>query len=180
MGMQPASKHDLTVLANRAFMLLAVVEITMRAGVTNHLAALLRMSKPQLLADWKELFQVTPQRKMRRDLLVRLLSYRVQERAFGELSPTLRRRLADLARKLDANPNAVIANAPSIKSGTRLIRDWRGQSHRVTVLESGYEYAGKRYSSLSRIARLITGTRWSGPLFFGLREKKSQENLRGQ
>jgi hypothetical protein len=93
----------------------------------------------------------------------------MQEEAYGGLSPATRRRLAELARKFETNPNAELSGAPRIKPGTRLIRDWRGQSNRVTVLEKGYEYAGKRYSSLSQIARLITGTRWSGPLFFGLR-----------
>jgi hypothetical protein len=73
------------------------------------------------------------------------------------------------------NPNTEISEAPQIKAGTRLIRDWRGQAHRVTVLENGYEYAGKRYSSLSQIARLITGTRWSGPLFFGLKGNHAKE-----
>ena len=104
----------------------------------------------------------------------------MQEQAYGGLSPAPRKRLSDLARKFEANPNAELSGAPRIKPGTRLIRDWRGQSHRVTVLDNGYEYAGKRYSSLSKVARLITGTRWSGPLFFGLRGTHARERIDAQ
>lgn len=127
------------------------------------------MSKPQLLALWTALFKVSPPRKGRRDLLIKFLSYRIQERAHGGLSESTRKRLNELAHKLDTNPRAELSGAPRIKPGTRLIRDWRGHSHSVTVCQNGYEYNGKRYSSLSEVARLITGTRWSGPLFFGLK-----------
>lgn len=130
-----------------------------------------------MLTLWKELFRVPAPRQVRRDLLIKFLAYRMQEQAYGGLSPATRKRLSELARKVEANPNAEISAAPRIKPGTRLIRDWRGQSHRVTVLENGYEYAGKRYSSMSQIARLITGTRWSGPLFFGLRSSRSREHM---
>jgi DUF2924 family protein len=109
-------------------------------------------------------------------LLIKFLAFRIQEQAHGGLSLATRKRLRELARKFEANPNSEISGAPRIKPGTRLIRDWRGQSYRVTVLENGYAYAGKRYSSLSQIARLITGTRWSGPLFFGLRSSRSREH----
>jgi len=143
--------------------------------VENRLALLPKMSKGQLLALWKQLFRLTPPRGGRRDLLIRFLAYRMQEQAYGGVSQATRRRLAELARKFETNPNAELPGAPRIKPGTRLIRDWCGQSHRVTVLENGYEYQGKHYSSLSRIARLITGTRWSGPLFFGLRSNHARE-----
>jgi len=137
------------------------------------------MSKAQLLALWNQLFTTPPPRKVRRDLLVRLLGYRIQEQASGGLSPATRKALDELARKFESNPNAELLGAPRIKPGTCLIRDWRGQSHRVTVLKNGYDYAGKHYPSLSRIARLITGTRWSGPLFFGLRGSHATEDIDG-
>jgi hypothetical protein len=146
----------------------------------NQLALLPRMGKAQLLALWKQLLRIPPPRQVRRDLIVRLLAYQMQEQAYGGLSPAPRKRLSDLARKFEANPNAELSGAPRIKPGTRLIRDWRGQSHRVTVLDNGYEYAGKRYSSLSKVARLITGTRWSGPLFFGLRGTHARERIDAQ
>ncbi len=154
-----------------------MLEISMPQEVENRLTFLPRMSKAQLLALWKQLFRLPPPRHVRRGLLIRIAAYRIQEEAYGGLSPAIRKRLSELARKFETNPNAELSGAPRIKPGTRLIRDWRGQSHRVTVLENGYEYAGKRYSSLSQIARLITGTRWSGPLFFGLRGSHAREHM---
>jgi hypothetical protein len=152
----------------------------MSPELRNQLALLPRMSKAQLLALWKQLLRIPPPRQVRRDLFVRLLAYQMQEQAYGGLSPATRKRLSELARKFEANPNAELSGAPRIKPGTRLIRDWRGQSHRVTVLDNGYEYAGKRYSSLSQVARLITRTRWSGPLFFGLRGSHAREHIDAQ
>jgi hypothetical protein len=157
-----------------------LLEISMSSEVENRLALLPRMSKAQLLALWKQLFKTPSPRHVRRDLLIRFLAYRMQGQAYGELNPATRKRLKELARKFEANPNVELSSAPRIKPGTRLIRDWRGQSHRVTVLQNGYEYAGKRFSSLSQIARLITGTRWSGPLFFGLRGSHATEHLDAQ
>jgi hypothetical protein len=138
------------------------------------------MRKAQLLVLWKQMFTTLPPRQARRDLLIRFVVYRMQEQAYGGLSPATHERLKELARKFETNPNVELSDAPRIKPGTRLIRDWRGQSHRVTVLQNGYEYAGKRFSSLSQIARLITGTRWSGPLFFGLRGSHAREHLDAQ
>jgi hypothetical protein len=143
----------------------------------NRLTLLPKMSKAQLLALWKQLLRLPPPCQCRRGLLIKFLAHRMQEQAYGGLSPAARKRLSELARKFETNPKAKLSSTSRIKPGTRLIRDWRGQSHRVTVLENGYEYAGKRYSSLSQIARLITGTRWSGPLFFGLRGKQAKEHL---
>lgn len=129
------------------------------------------------MALWRQLFRRTAPPQIRRGLLIQILAYRIQEQAYGGLSPATRKRLSELAHKLEANPHAELSGVPRIKPGTRLIRDWRGQSHRVTVLDNGYEYAGKRYSSLSQVARLITGTRWSGPLFFGLRGTHAKEHI---
>jgi hypothetical protein len=152
----------------------------MPSEAKNQLTHLSKKSKTQMLALWKQLFEVPPPREARRDLFVRVLAYKIQEKAYGGLSRETRGRLAALARKLATNPNANLSGTPRIKAGARLIRDWRGQSHRVTVLENGYEYAGKRYSNLSQIARLITGTRWSGPLFFGLKGGRAKERLDGR
>lgn len=146
----------------------------MRSEIQNRLSQLPRMSKPQLLILWPQLFRVPPPPKLRRDLLTRFLAYRIQERAYGGLGESTRKRLKELAHKLETNPKAELSKAPRIKPGTRLIRNWRGHSHSVTVFQNGYEYNGKRYSSLSEVARLITGTRWSGPLFFGLKGSHGQ------
>jgi len=105
-------------------------------------------------------------------LLIRFLAYRIQEQARGGLSKRTERRLEQLAASLAADPKTEIAPAPQIRPGTRLIRQWRDQVHVVNVEEHKFEYRGARYESLSEIARLITGTRWSGPLFFGLKQPK--------
>jgi hypothetical protein len=101
-----------------------------------------------------------------------LLAYRLQEQAFGGLKPAYKRRLRQLAESFEQNPSRIVktVSPARIKPGTRLIRQWDGQTHQVTVAEEGFEYKGERYKSLSEIARLITGTRWSGPLFFGLKQ----------
>jgi hypothetical protein len=96
----------------------------------------------------------------------------LQEQAYGGLKPEIRRRLRELANSFNRNPKPAekrLAAPIQIKAGTRLIRQWEGKTHQVTVGESGFEYNGESYKSLSVIARLITGTRWSGPLFFGLK-----------
>jgi Protein of unknown function (DUF2924) len=94
----------------------------------------------------------------------------VQKQAFGALSDSSRR-LKELASAIEANSNGPVSQRAAIKPGTRLIRQWKDQVHIVNVEEGKYEYRGARYESLSEIARLITGTRWSGPLFFGLKIK---------
>jgi|ERR1035438_6124708 hypothetical protein len=127
------------------------------------------MSKDALSALWQQLFQSPPPHQLRRQLMVRILAYRIQEQEFRGLNPSARQRLRQMARALERDPAAEICAAPAFKPGTRLIRQWQDRTHIVTVEENGYEYQGSRYQSLSEVARLVTGTRWSGPLFFGLK-----------
>jgi hypothetical protein len=110
--------------------------------------------------------------------MILILAYRLQEQAFGSLSSISRRRLRHLARAFEANLSGSISAIPAIKPGTRLVRQWRDQVHLVNVEASGYEYQGAKYQSLSEIARLITGTRWSGPLFFGLKGEHSNSKTK--
>ena len=110
-----------------------------------------------------------------RHLMVRILAYRIQEQAFRGLSPSARQRLRQMARSVAKDPAAEISTSPALKAGTRLIRQWQDQTHVVTVKEKGYEYQGLLYQSLSEIARLVTGTRWSGPLFFGLKSNPGKK-----
>jgi hypothetical protein len=110
---------------------------------------------------------------MRKELMLQFVAYRLQEREFGALSDSSYRRLRELASAIEANSNAPVSQRPAIKPGTRLIRQWKNQVHIVNVEEGSYEYRGARYQSLSEIARLITGTRWSGPLFFGLKPTRT-------
>jgi hypothetical protein len=105
--------------------------------------------------------------------MLRIVGHRLQEQEFGGLSDAGCRRLRQLATMFEADPNAVVSSQPPIKPGTRLVRQWKEQVHVVEVEAEGYEYRGARYENLSEIARLITGTRWSGPAFFGLKAKPS-------
>jgi len=99
----------------------------------------------------------------------------MQELEFGGLTKATRTRLRELAGAFTSKSGAPASIAIRIKPGTRLIREWQGKTHQVTVAEGSYEYHGERYKSLSEIARLITGTRWSGPLFFGLKANRAKE-----
>ena len=94
--------------------------------------------------------------------------YRIQEEAYGGLDRETRRRLREIAAAADRGERRPIGAAP-LRPGTALTREWQGRTHAVNVLAQGFEYQGKPYRSLSEIARVITGTRWSGPKFFGLR-----------
>jgi hypothetical protein len=146
------------------------------SSITQRLASLENLSKPALCGLWQQVFRSEPPCKMRKELLVRVIAYRLQEQEFGGMNDSQRRRLHQLASALETNPNARISSRPLIKPGTRLIREWKEQIHVVEIDEKGYQYKGSRYDSLSAIARLITGTRWSGPLFFGLKNQPSNES----
>ena len=127
------------------------------------------MSAGRLRALWKETFGRPHPSGVQKDFLLRALAYHVQENAHGGLAPGIHRRLAEYAREFQTSGRIAALERPKIKPGTQLVRGWRGDTHVVTVLDEGYDYRGKRYGSLSEIARLITRTRWSGPRFFGLK-----------
>jgi hypothetical protein len=105
-------------------------------------------------------------------MMIPILAYQIQENAYGGLKPSTRKRLQKLAEGLDRSPNAELKSGPQIKPGTKLIRQWRGRRHEVLASDEGFDYDGRRYRSLSEIAREITGTRWSGPSFFGLKQAR--------
>jgi hypothetical protein len=149
-------------------------------STAERLAALPQLSKTALCDLWKQLFKTKPPCQIRKDVMLPILAYRIQEDTFGSLSPETRRRLRQLAATFEANPKAVISNRPPIKPGTRLVRQWKEQVHVVEVETEGYAYRGSRYENLSEIARLITGTRWSGPLFFGLKPRNSTQSQEAQ
>ena len=147
------------------------------SSITKRLASLPNLSKPALCDLWKRLFTKDPPLAIRKDLMLRIVAHRLQGQEFGGLSDASCRRLRQLAATIEADPDAVVSNRPPIKPGTRLVRQWKEQVHVVEVETEGYEYRGSRYENLSEIARLITGTRWSGPLFFGLKAKQSRESM---
>jgi Protein of unknown function (DUF2924) len=132
--------------------------------------ALPKMNINELRAKWKSALKQQPPLHIRKQLMVPLLAYKLQEQAYGGLKPSVKRRLRELAKSFEKGGPTKLPRR--IKPGTRLIRQWQDETHQVTVEALGFEYKGKRYNSLSEVARLITGTQWSGPLFFGLKGKK--------
>jgi hypothetical protein len=138
---------------------------------TDQLSTLPNLKKPALCELWRQLFKTDPPDELRKELMIQFLAYRIQEEEFGGLSKATYCRVKDLSSTLEAHSNQSVSPRRTIKPGTRLIRQWKDQVHVVNVEEESYEYRGGRYESLSEIARLITGTRWSGPLFFGLKDK---------
>lgn len=163
--------EDLTVFAREAAMVVHLWGGIMPDPITQRLGTLPGLSKTALLDLWRELFNVSPPPQLRRQLMIPILAYRLQEQALGPLSAKTRGRLRELVRVFENNSKGAISSIPSLKPGTRLVRQWRDQVHLVNVEASAYEYQGVRYQSLSEIACLITGTHWSGPLFFGLKNQ---------
>jgi hypothetical protein len=137
------------------------------------LAALKTTPTPDLKAQWRDLFDSEPPPFNRRYLESRL-AYRIQELAYGGLKPETIRRLERLGEGLDGGDrtkSGIRADFHPI-AGTRLIREWQGVEHVVTVTADGFEWQGRPYKSLSAIARAITGTRWNGWVFFGLKNRR--------
>jgi hypothetical protein len=128
----------------------------------------------ELRALWRAKFKSDPPKAFGPDLLRRSLAYRIQEAAYGGFDPATARLLKQLMTQYAKMPGKIVMPR-RIKPGAILVREWKGESHRVTVLADGYAYQGDTYKSLSVIARLITGTRWNGPRFFGLRTDKEPQ-----
>ena len=150
----------------------------MALDVSGQIAQLPDFSRQQLLDLWLKLHGRAAPPGIRRELMVPFLAYRIQERAYGGLKPTTRSKLLRIARALEKAPSTTEwVMKPRIKPGTRIVRQWRGETHEVVVTESGYEYRGTSYRSLSELARKITGARWSGPAFFHL---NSAPGVRGR
>jgi hypothetical protein len=138
--------------------------------ISARITKLRTLSRQQLLALWTELYIKDPPEGMRRELLVPFLAYKIQENAFGGLKSGTR---AELRRVVSGLEKPTRPSRHRIQAGTRLLRQWRGETHEIAVTDAGFEYRGTHYESLSEIARRITGTRWSGPAFFGLRKLRS-------
>jgi len=133
-------------------------------------------SLEDLRCEWRRLYRSEPP-KISRDLLRRGIAYRLQELEHGGLSKATRRKLKTLAKMFRTTGRVAPDPGLSLKPGARLVREWHGRTHTVTVTEDGFDYAGTSYSSLTKVARVITGTRWSGPRFFGLvRDRRSAKD----
>ena len=144
------------------------------AQEVTHLPAL---DVPALRLKWAAVFGASPSPHLGRVLMVRAIAYRLQERVFGGLKPSTQKILDRVCETRGEVAQHHIPR-PRAGAGTVLIREWRGVRHRVTVLDHDVVYRGRRYQSLSEVARAITGTHWSGPLFFGLKNR-AKEAVRG-
>lgn len=141
--------------------------------VIARLALLPTMTMPELQRMWRDLNEDEPPRSSRKFIESRL-AYRIQELAYGGLKPETKARLAALARTAGERGTRRAGDERKLLAGTRLIREWQGVEHTVTVLADGFEWEGRPYASLSSVARAITGTRWNGWLFFGLKNTKGR------
>lgn len=139
--------------------------------LARRLEALCDLTPDELRKEWRRLYRSQPPR-LSRDLLIRAVAYRIQELRYGGLSKATRRKLASLVEARDSGAEMAKEGAQRIRVGARLIREWNGRTHTVTVEKDGFSYAGQNYRSLSAVARDITGARWSGPRFFGLAIKR--------
>ena len=133
------------------------------------LSRLPELNLGELRQQWRTLYKAEASPHLSRELLVRAVAHRVQELALGGLRPEPRRQLLRIAQQFKESGQATIRARLELKPGTRLVREWQGRTYEVLVLDGGFSWQNTRYRSLSAIARKITGTAWSGPLFFGLK-----------
>lgn len=134
---------------------------TMRAAdLAAALQALPSLDRAALIERWTAFYGKPPPARTSQALLVRAVAYKIQEQVFGGLKASTRRRL-------DGQTPAVVPR--EARPGTMLLREWHGVTHQVTVVDGGVLYRGRQHRSLSAVARIITGSRWSGPAFFGLK-----------
>jgi hypothetical protein len=140
--------------------------------IAGALARLSELTIFELRGEWRRLHRMPSPMRLSRDLLTRGITYKLQERAYGGLSMATARKL----EHANADPQSRGAAKPvqpiSLRPGTRLVREWRGVTHMVLIHADGVEWRGQRYRSLTIVARKITGARWSGPRFFGLRRRQ--------
>jgi hypothetical protein len=147
----------------------------MKPNVEDQLNRLHEMETEYLRDLWRDFVGNLPHRKLRRELLIPILAYPIQEKALGGLKPSTARRLQSIAGEIRTGKKPAQSQSSGPRPGTRMVRQWQGKLHEVVTLESGFMYDGQKYRSLSEIARAITGTRWSGPAFFGLKKRTAKE-----
>ena len=131
------------------------------------------MSPAQLRALWRECWR-RPAPQIGPDLLRRGIAWKLQSRVHGDLPNDVGKILDSSAGRLRRGEE-LAGRVASLRAGTRLVREWHGKTHHVTVLDDGFEHEGRRYSSLTQIASAITGVHWSGPVFFGMRRRSSSK-----
>ena len=132
------------------------------------IGALADLSRDDLVKRWRGFYRASPPKGISRRMMVRAIAYEMQAKKYGGLKPAVSRQLQRIAMGLVAGDRVTIKAASRLKPGARLVREWNGATHVVEVVDDGFIWNGERHSSLSAIARTITGARWSGPRFFGL------------
>ena len=139
-------------------------------GLEQQLAELMTLPPAQLRSLWRDTYRsLAPD--IGPDLLRRGIANRLQERVHGSLPNATKREIERLRKRVERTGKAGHMHAISLKTGTRLVRSWRGKSYHVLVCDDGFEFEARHYASLSHIAREITGAHWSGPRFFGLKKR---------
>jgi hypothetical protein len=151
------------------------LEMAPDPSVETELDALPKTLVADLRRRYRELFRTEPPKAFGPDLLRRSIAHTIQEKAYGGLPPTTRRLLDQMVKAASAKPNGRLELPRRIKPGSELVRTWNRRTYRVTVMADGFAYGGKTFANLSEIATAITGTRWNGPRFFGLRSAAGWE-----
>jgi hypothetical protein len=162
---------DVRVIADAELKTKPSDELSTAQNVAARLQALEQMDHGALRLEWRRLYRAHPPTRVTRDLLMLAVAWKIQEQAYGGLTAATKRRLADLAATLERDGDVTRGRVARLKPGAKLVREWRGKTHTVIVGEDGFEWRGHHWRSLSMIAREITGGHWSGPRFFGLKEK---------
>ena len=145
-------------------------QLSHKAVRFDELAGLSALDRKELVEKWRSLYKTGPPVGSQNKFLLYAVAHRMQEKALGGLKPATRRFLEKAAE--DNSLRQQMLPVISMKTGTRLLREWHGVTYEVIIMEDGMQCNGKRYRSLSEVARAITGTRWSGPLFFGLKKQE--------
>jgi hypothetical protein len=141
------------------------------ADLSERLTLLADLDAASLRVEWRRLYRSHPPKRAGRDLLARAIAYRLQERAHGGLSAATKRKLRAFTEQLESGDGNAFDPGIVLKPGAKLLREWGGDTYVVIALEDGFEFDGRRYRSLTKIAREITGAHWSGPRFFNLKRK---------
>jgi hypothetical protein len=147
--------------------------------LVGEIAGLESLNVAQLKGRWRALYETEAPARFSQDLLIAAVAYRMQERALGGLKVTTRRLFQRVAADAHARRPLKLVPPRTLESGAVLIRQWNGVNYKVVVREDGVSFRGQHYRSLSAVARHITGSRWSGPLFFGLKHRTKIEDSDG-
>lgn len=138
------------------------------AGVEREIGLLADLPRVDLAKRWRGFYGIRPPKGVSQQLMIRAIAYEMQAKMYGGLKPAVSRQLQRIAAGLVAGDPVTVRAVSRLKPGARLVREWNGITHVVEVIDNGFIWNGERHSSLSAIARTITGARWSGPRFFGL------------